>query len=113
MMVFLMFLSLLFVFYNLGDDVVFCFVNIVLLEQKEIKQVAAISTLQKITLSLKLFFYGYFVVLVSFPYFLLYHYSLCARSYRILSSASVNRNYIIKSQAAAYPFYTFTAALAP
>lgn len=43
----------------------FCFVNIVLLEQKQIKQVAAISTLQKITLSLKLFFYGYFVVLVS------------------------------------------------
>lgn len=43
----------------------FCFVNIVLLEQKQIKRVAAISTLQKITLSLKLFFYGYFVVLMS------------------------------------------------
>lgn len=48
-----------------GRRVLFCFVNILLLEQKQMKQVAVISTLQKITLSLKLVFYGYFVVLVS------------------------------------------------
>jgi len=59
-----MFLSLLFVYITIWEGL-FCFVNIVLLEQKQKKQVAAVSTLQKITLSLKLFFYGYFVVLVS------------------------------------------------
>lgn len=87
-------------------------VNVALLEQKQIKQVTAINILQKITLSLKLFFYGYFVVLVSFPHLLLYHYSLRASSYIILSSASVNRNDIIKSQPAAYSIYTFMPALA-
>jgi len=64
MTMFLMFLSLLFVYITIWEGL-FCFVNIVLLEQKQKKQVAAVSTLQKITLSLKLFFYGYFVVLVS------------------------------------------------
>lgn len=41
------------------------FVNVMLLEQKQVKQVAALSSLQKIILSLKLVFCGYFVVLVS------------------------------------------------
>lgn len=45
--------------------VLFCFVNILLLEQKQMKEVAVVSTLQKITLSFKLVFYGYFVVLLS------------------------------------------------
>lgn len=92
--------------------VVIVVVNVVLLEQKQIKQVTAISIFQKITLSLKLFFYGYFVASVSFPHLLLYHYSLRASSYIILSSASVNRNDIIKSQPAAYSIYTFMPALA-
>lgn len=92
--------------------VVIVVVNVVLLEQKQIKQVTVISIFQKITLSLKLFFYGYFVASVSFPHLLLYHYSLRASSYIILSSASVNRNDIIKSQPAAYSIYTFMPALA-
>lgn len=50
---------------QLGWGGVGFFVNVLLLEQKQMKQVAAISPLQKITLFLKLVFYGYFVVLVS------------------------------------------------
>lgn len=76
---------------------------------EQIKQVATMSTLQKITLSFKKS--PWLLMLVDFPHLLLYHYSLCASSCTILSSASESRNHIITMQPAAYPLCIFIVTL--